>query len=154
MPRLGMGVLLGLADPRADLTAMIRHAHYLQERFPDRTLAFSLPRIHQAPPGFEIRYPVDDDLFVRMYCALRAAFPAAELVLSTREPPALRDRMMRICITQVSAGSSTAPGGYHRCEAEPPTDGQFPITDHRTLPQVLGAIRQADLEPVWDLTIA
>lgn len=150
MQRLGLGVLLGLADPRADLTAVIRHAHYLQERFPDRTLAFSLPRLHQAPPGFHICHPVDDDLFVRMYCALRAAFPAAELVLSTRETAALRDRLMRICITQISAGSSTAPGGYRHCEAEPPEDGQFPITDHRTLAQVVAAIREAGLEPIWD----
>ncbi len=112
MGRLGLGILLGLAPPEEDLLAMLRHAKYLRERFPDRLLAFSLPRIHDAPSSFQIPYPVSDEQLVRFYCVLRIAFPQAELVLSTREPAPLRNRLARICITQMSAGSSTAPGGY------------------------------------------
>ena len=70
MPRLGLGVLLGLAEPRQDLLAMMRHAAYLLDRFPDRTLAFSLPRIHEAPEGFSIKYPVSDTELIRLYCAV------------------------------------------------------------------------------------
>lgn len=110
--RLGLGVLLGLAPPEEDLLAMLRHGLYLQERFPDRVLAFSLPRIHDAPNSFRPPYPVSDEQLVRFYCVLRTIFPQAELVLSTREPAQLRNRLARICITQMSAGSSTAPGGY------------------------------------------
>jgi len=112
MGRLGLGILLGLAPPAEDLLAMLRHALYLRERFPDRILAFSLPRIHDAPSGFRIPFPVSDEQLIRLYCVLRVAFPEAELVLSTREPPWLRNHLARICITQMSAGSSTAPGGY------------------------------------------
>jgi|GEM_PF-253483 len=112
MGRLGLGILLGLAPPAEDLLAMLRHALYLRQRFPDRILAFSLPRIHEAPAGFRIPFPVSDEQLIRMYCVLRVAFPEAELVLSTREPAWLRNRLARICITQMSAGSSTAPGGY------------------------------------------
>lgn len=127
--RLGLGILLGLAEPREDLRAMLRHAGYLASRFPDRTLAFSLPRIHDAPDGFRPPYVVSDDDLIRLYCALRIALPTAELVLSTREPIALRNRLARICITQMSAGSSTAPGGYGA--DIPPAGQQFPVSDYR-----------------------
>lgn len=136
MPRLGLGILLGLADAADDLRRLIRHAEYLRRRFRDRTLAFSLPRIHDAPPRFHIPFPVADETFIRLCCVLRIAFPAAELVLSTREPAELRNRLAQICVTEMSAGSSTAPGGY----SEPATHGgqQFPIADHRPPREVAG----------------
>ncbi len=145
--RLGFGVLLGLADPRQDVLAMIAHARRIGSRFPDRSLAFSLPRIHRAPRGFEVAYAVDDDLFVRLYCALRLAFPRAQLVLSTRESQALRDRLAKICITQMSAGSSTAPGGY----GQPPSDEQFPITDHRSVADVARWLADEGFCVAWDI---
>ncbi len=147
MQRLGFGVLLGLADPREDVAAMIAHAQRISQRYPDRTIAFSLPRIHEAPRGFEPPYPVDDELFVRLYCALRMTFPQAELVLSTRESQALRDNLAKICITQMSAGSSTAPGGY----SKPPTGEQFPVTDHRSVAEVAGWLESEDFCVAWDI---
>jgi len=154
--RLGLGVLLGLAPPAEELAALIRHGAYLQARFPDRVLAFSLPRIHEAPGGFRVPHPVDDDLFIRLYCALRLAFPAAELVLSTRESPQLRNHLTPLCITQLSAGSCTAPGGYRSAadgQACPSTaadaEGQFPVHDQRTVDEVTAWLRGAGLTPVW-----
>jgi 2-iminoacetate synthase len=151
MPRIGLGILLGLADPREDLIAMVRHARYLKARFPDRTLAFSLPRIHDAPAGFRSAFPVDDDAFLRMYCALRIAFPEAELVLSTREPAALRNRLAAICITQMSAGSCTAPGGYVPSEGEVRAGEQFAVCDRRSPAEVASWLRDAGFEPLWQL---
>jgi 2-iminoacetate synthase len=149
MPRLGLGVLLGLADPRDELLAMMRHAAYLLDRFPDRTLAFSLPRIHEAPPDFRIPHPVTDEQLVRLYCALRIAFPRAVLVLSTRESAELRNRLARICITQMSAGSSTTPGGYHEA-AEPDKAGQqFPVIDHRSPSEVASWLAQHGVPVCW-----
>ncbi len=168
IPRLGLGILLGLADASRDLVAMIRHACYLRRRFPDRKIAFSLPRIHEAPEGFEPPYPVDDETFVRLYCALRIALPEAELVLSTREPAELRDRLAGICITQLSAGSSTLPGGYEdggsACQlapapapagAEHGVQGarrpgqQFPVADHRLPTEVAEGLRAQGVEVRW-----
>ncbi|MBN2292193.1 MAG: radical SAM protein [Pirellulales bacterium] len=145
--RLGFGVLLGLADPVEDVAAMMDHASGITREFPDRTLAFSLPRIHSAPRGFEVPYAVDDDLFVRLYCTLRLAFPRAELVLSTRESRSLRDRLAKICITQMSAGSSTSPGGY----GQPPSDEQFPITDHRSVGEVADWLEDEGFCVAWDI---
>ncbi|MDR1960535.1 MAG: radical SAM protein [Planctomycetaceae bacterium] len=135
MPQLGFGFLLGLAaDPREELIAMISQASDLMKRFPDRNLGFSLPRLHAAPNGFKPPFPVGDELFIRMYCTLRVIFPEANLVLSTREKSELRNQLASICITQMSAGSSTAPGGYtQRTEI---SDPQFEITDERSVTEV------------------
>lgn len=147
--RLGLGVLLGLADPRDDLLALMRHGEYLRRRFPQATLAFSLPRIHQAPQDFHIPHVVDDEQFVRMYCALRVAFPKAELVLSTRELPELRNRLARIAITQLSAGSSTAPGGYEQADAQRDCAAQFPVCDGRSVDEVRQWLDAAGFQAVW-----
>jgi 2-iminoacetate synthase len=151
MKRLGLGILLGLADPALDLRCLIRHGKYLLNRFPELKLAFSLPRIHEAPDGFKSGVAVDDETFIRMYCALRFSFPTADLVLSTREPPALRDRLARICITQMSAGSCTAPGGYTRTENNSHAREQFPIFDHRTNAQVADALERSGFDLSWHI---
>jgi 2-iminoacetate synthase len=148
--RLGLGFLLGLADPTEDIKAMMRHASYLQDRYPDRTIAFSLPRIHEAPDSFQPPYQVGDDLFIRMYCVLRLAFPEAHLVLSTRESAALRDRLATICITQMSAGSSTAPGGYEHSECQPSGE-QFPVTDQRSVEAVADWLTNRAFDLTWEI---
>ena len=148
--RLGLGILVGLADPREDLEAMVRHAVYLQSRFPACTLGFSLPRIREAPQGFATPYVVDDETFLRMYCALRIAFPHAALVLSTRESPELRNRLARICITQISAGSSTSPGGYDERDAAHPTGQQFPICDHRSPAEMAQWLKSDGFVVAWE----
>jgi 2-iminoacetate synthase len=149
--RLGLGILLGLGDPVLDTRCLIRHGLYLLDRFPDVKLAFSLPRIHEAPDSFESGVAVDDETFIRLYCALRFSFPSADLILSTREPPELRDQLARICITQMSAGSCTAPGGYAGIENGSHTREQFPIFDHRTTSQVADALERSGFDLSWDV---
>jgi 2-iminoacetate synthase len=150
MKRIGLGILLGLADPALDIRCLIRHGQYLLDRFPVIKLAFSLPRIHEAPDGFVPGVAVNDETFIRLYCALRFSFPTAELVLSTREPPALRDELARICITQMSAGSCTAPGGYTGIENGSHTREQFPVFDHRTASEVADALERSGFDLSWD----
>ena len=149
--RLGLGILLGLAEPRQDLLALMRHGRYLETRFPESTLAFSLPRIHDAPEGFQPPYAVDDETFVRFYCVLRVAFPQAELVLSTREPESLRHRLAKLVITQMSAGSSTIPGGYEDSDATDTAGEQFPVCDQRTPAEVAEWLGNEGFEPRWEL---
>ena len=151
MERLGLGILLGLAEPRQDMLALMRHGRYLQRRFPETTLAFSLPRIHDAPDNFQPPYCVDDETFVRFYCVLRVAFPRAELVISTREPESLRHRLAKLVITQMSAGSSTIPGGYEDSDGTEPADQQFPVRDQRTPAEVAGWLRSKGIDPIWEL---
>ena len=149
IPRLGFGVLLGLADPEQDLLAMIRHANYLSQRYPECTIAFGLPRLHEAPDDFTIPFRISDDDLIRYYCALRLAFPRSPLVLSTREPVELRNQLAGICITQLSAGSSTTPGGYG--DDPTPAGEQFPITDERSVSEVEAWLTQQGFPIAWQL---
>ncbi|MDR1494411.1 MAG: radical SAM protein [Planctomycetaceae bacterium] len=158
MPRIGYGVLLGLAEPRRELIAMMEHAAKLTAKYPDRIFAFSLPRIHEGPNGFAIPYQVSDELFVRMYCALRIIFPKAELVLSTRETPELRNQLASLCITQISAESSTEPGGYainasqNSCAAKQSDDnfhGQFLVADCRSAQEIADWLTQYGHDVRW-----
>jgi 2-iminoacetate synthase len=144
--QLGLGILLGLAPPKADLYALAQHADYLAARFPEAEIAFSLPRLHDAPQPFVPPYRVDNEMFVRFYSALRLSFPRAELVLSTRERPQLRDRLANICITQMSAESCTVPGGYGAQDPEAAGRGQFPVQDSRTAAEMAEWLRQSGFD--------
>ena len=81
-----------------------------------------------------------------MMLALRLCFADAGLVLSTREPAQLRDRLVQLGITKMSAGSRTSPGGYsHGDEGA----GQFEVSDERTAAEVVAMLKSQGLEPVW-----
>ena len=78
--------------------------------------------------------------------ALRLLLPDAGLIVSTRETPYLRDHLIPIGVTSMSAGSRTDPGGYvHNVQAE----AQFDIADHRSPQDVAAIIRDRGYEPVW-----
>jgi 2-iminoacetate synthase len=145
--RLGIGALLGLApDWRADVLAVAAHAAFLVRRYWRTEVTVALPRIKPSASGFQPLAPVRDAEFVQALCALRLFEPEAGIVLSTREPAALRDGLVRIAVTQMSAGSSTEPGGYsHPGEATE----QFAISDERSPAEVAAMLEAAGYEPVF-----
>jgi 2-iminoacetate synthase len=144
--RLGLGALMGLADPRRDLLALIAHARFLQERFPGAHVTVSLPRLRDAVPGFRPAATVADDDLLRFYAVLRLSLPRAGLVVSTREAPAMRRRLLDAGITQMSAGSVTVPGGYGSSQTEGP---QFDIADHRSVAEVTDDLQRLGYMPRW-----
>ena len=145
--RLGIGALLGLAaDWRADVLAVAAHARFLGQRYWRTEVTVSLPRIKPSAAGFEPVVAVGDRDYVQALAALRLYEPEAGLVLSTREPAALRDGLVRIAVTHMSAGSSTEPGGYaHPGEAQE----QFAVSDERSPADVAAMLEAAGYEPVW-----
>ncbi len=145
--RLGIGALLGLSgDWRADVRAVAEHAVWLQKRYWRTEVTVSLPRIKASASGFQPLVPVTDAEYVQAMAALRLVAPEAGIVLSTREPAVLRDGLVRIAVTTMSAGSSTEPGGY----LTPGTaQEQFAISDERTPAQVAAMLEAAGYEPVW-----
>src|SRR6187397_1035637 len=149
--RIGLGALLGLADWRTEALGLAAHLEFMQNHGWKASYTIAFPRLRPAAGGFEPRQPIDDAKFIQLLCAFRLCFPQVGIVLSTRESPALRDALLPICITTMSAGSHTEPGGYtgqgktdlhltvrgRRVELEQPTaddnaTGQFDISDHRT----------------------
>jgi 2-iminoacetate synthase len=145
--RLGIGALLGLApDWRADVLALAAHAAFLVRRFWRTEVTVALPRIKPSAAGYQPRIPVADAEYVQALSALRLYEPEAGIVLSTREPATLRDGLVRIAVTHMSAGSSTEPGGYsHPGEAQE----QFAISDERSPRAVAAMLEAAGYEPVW-----
>lgn len=145
--RLGIGALLGLApDWRADVVAVAAHALWLQRTFWRTEVTVALPRITPSASGFQPTVAVTDREFVQALCALRLVAPEAGIVLSTREPAPLRDGLVRLVVTHLSAGSSTEPGGY----LDPGTaQEQFAISDERSPAEVAAMLAEAGYEPVW-----
>lgn len=151
MRSLGVGALLGLApDWRREVLAVGAHAAALVRRWWRCEVSVSLPRLRPAAGGFEPVRPLTDAEFVQVVCALRLVLPAVGLSLSTREPPRLRDGLVRLGVTSMSAGSHTEPGGY----AQPsPADRQFEIADDRSPSEIAAMLRSAGYDPVWKDTI-
>ncbi|MBX6387847.1 MAG: 2-iminoacetate synthase ThiH [Frankia sp.] len=145
--RLGLGVLLGLAvDWRADVLALAAHASFLSRRYWRTEVTAALPRIRPNAAGFPPVVEVDDAEFVQIHAALRLYEPDLDLSLSTREPPAMRDGLVRIAVTTMSAGSSTEPGGYSRPGA---AGEQFTISDERPPAEIAAMLVAAGYDPVW-----
>lgn len=144
--RIGIGALLGLGHYRAEAFFVGLHALHLSRHFWRSLISVSFPRIRPADGGFAPLHPVADPDFVQLICALRLLLPDAGLVLSTRESARLRDHLLPLGITQMSAGSCTAPGGYGGGEQ---STQQFAIDDDRTPEEVCQLIRDKGYEAVW-----
>jgi 2-iminoacetate synthase len=145
--RLGIGALLGLSDDwRADVLAVAHHATWLQRAYWRTEVTVALPRIKPSASGFQPVVAVSDAEYVQALAALRLAAPEAGIVLSTREPAALRDGLVRIAVTTMSAGSSTEPGGYTTPGG---AQEQFRVSDERSPAAVAAMLDQAGYEPVW-----
>jgi 2-iminoacetate synthase len=161
--RLGLGALYGLADWRVEALCVAAHATWL-------------PRLRPCAGEFEPLTHLSDREMVQLVCAFRLLLPDAGLVLSTREPARLRDGLIPLGITLMSAGSHTEPGGYtgagrekiHKTErgrivelaagasewalpAERATNatGQFEIADGRSPDEISRLIQRLGYEPVW-----
>ncbi len=174
--RLGIGALYGLADWRREALSVAAHAQYLLRHCWKAQVTISLPRLRPCAGEFEPLTTMADRELVQLVAAFRLLLPDVGLVLSTREPAALRDGLFPLGITLASAGSHTEPGGYtgagreniHRTERgrivelaagasewaattgrETNATGQFEIADERSPEEIADLIRRLGYEPVW-----
>ncbi len=139
---VGLGALLGLADWRFELLALMQHAEHLSKKFGIGPHTISVPRLEPAS-GSEIANsppnPVSDLDFCKFVAILRLAVPYTGIILSTRESIAIRRKAFALGISQISAGSRTNPGGYVD-DTDEFTSSQFSLGDHRSLEEVIGDI--------------
>ena len=145
--RLGIGTLIGLnEDWRWEVLALAEHARFLMKRHWRSEVTVALPRLEPAAGfGSPPNVMTNDELTLAI-AALRLTLPDAGIVLSTREPPALRDGLARLGVTHMSAGSRTEPGGYSEPGA---AQEQFHVSDGRPAADVAASLRAGGLEPVW-----
>lgn len=146
MRSLGVGALLGLESFEQDAFATGLHAWWLQRRFPGVELSVSIPRICPHEGEFEVTHGVDDRHLVQYVTALRCFLPRAGITCSSRESAFMRDHLVPVGVTRVSAGVSTAVGG--RATEDLHNPGQFEITDHRSLEQMMAALAANGYQPV------
>src|SRR5213593_4677671 len=167
--RLGIGALIGLSRWQDEAIALAAHLEYLFRRCWRAQINVSLPRLRPAAGGFRPLFSISDRELAQLVCALRITFPQVGIVLSTRERPSLRDALVSLGVTMMSAGSHTEPGGYTRRGVEhlhqtvrgriiPPefqdgedqiATGQFEISDERSPAEIAMVLRRRGLEPVW-----
>jgi 2-iminoacetate synthase len=167
--RIGIGALFGLAPWREEAIALAAHVDYLLKRCWQAQISVSLPRLRPAAGGFQPAFTMNDRELAQLVCALRISFPQLGIVLSTRERASLRDALVPLGVTMMSAGSHTEPGGYTRQGVDdlhltvrgrivaPEFDdaldrlatGQFEISDERSPLEIAASLRRFGLEPVW-----
>lgn len=173
---IGIGALMGLADWRYDVLRLAAHLEYLYRHCWKAAFTISLPRLRPAAGEFQPEHLLSDAEFVQILCAFRVCFPQVGIILSTRESAALRNSLFPLCVTSVSAGSHTEPGGYtgegaddvhltvkgRRVEleqkpsascsesiTETSATGQFDIADGRSPEAIAAYLKSLHLEPVW-----
>lgn len=155
--RLGIGALFGLYDWRYEAIALAAHARHLLKHCWKAQLSISLPRMRPAAGGFQPdpAFHMADRELAQLICALRLFLPHAGITLSTREPARLRDGLVPLGVTLMSAGASTEPGGYDHFDenqwtstAEQPGE-QFTVADERSPAAIAAMLRSRGFEPVW-----
>ena len=170
--RLGIGALFGLGDWRREAIAVAAHALHLLRHCWKAQITISLPRLRPCAGEFEPLTHLSDRELVQLVCAFRLFLPDTGLVLSTREPAKLRDGLIPLGITLMSAGSHTEPGGYTGAGAEKihltqrgrivelasgasewsasrRATGQFETADDRSPEEIAEVISRLGYEPVW-----
>lgn len=134
----GMGVLYGLYDYRFEVLALVAHAHYLKKTYGIGPHTVSVPRLRPAVGAeFFTEHLVSDSEFKRLVAVLRLALPYTGIILSTREAPSMREFLLDVGVSQISAASATSPGGYSE---QPQASKQFELSDERSLDECIASV--------------
>jgi len=147
MRGVGFAALLGLDDFRKDALATGYHAYLLQKN-PRAEIAFSCPRLCPIINNDRINpKDVHETQLLQVVCAYRLFMPFASITISTREVARVRDNLVNIAATKISAGVSTGIGS-HVDDIEDKGDDQFEISDGRSVDEVFNALLDNGLQPV------
>lgn len=139
MDDVGLGVLFGLGLYRYDFVGLLMHAEHLEAVYGVGPHTISVPRICRAddidPSAFD--HGIDDDTFAKIVACTRVAVPYAGIIVSTRESPEVRERVLKLGVSQISGASKTSVGGYAQGEPLEENSSQFELGDTRTLDEVV-----------------
>ncbi len=137
---VGIGPLLGLYDYRFEALAMLMHIEYLEKKHGIGPHTISVPRIEPAPGvdyASKPEYPLSDDDFKKLVAVLRLSVPYTGIIMSTRETAEMRDTLVNLGVSQISAESKVTPGGYEENDKHNDhLDRQFSLNDQRSLDEI------------------
>lgn len=145
---VGLGVLYGLNTYRYDFCGLLMHAEHLEAAHGVGPHTISVPRLCPADDIKASDFPdaISDDLFCRIVAVLRVAVPYTGLIISTRESPKVRARVLPLGVSQISGGSRTGVGAYTD-DAHDEDSAQFDISDRRSLDEIVGWLLDSDHIP-------
>lgn len=150
MRGVGFAALLGLDDFRKDAFATGMHAYLIQRKYPHAEIAFSCPRLRPIINNDRINpKDVHEAQLLQVVTAYRLFMPFASITVSTRECARVRDNLMNIAATKISAGVSTGIGSHSDdIEDSDKGDEQFEISDGRDVKEVYDDLVKIGLQPV------
>ena len=126
------------------------YAYLLQRKYPHAEIAFSCPRLRPIINNDRINpKDVHEPQLLQVVCAYRLFMPFASITVSTRECERVRDNLVNIAATKISAGVSTGIGS-HVDDIEDKGDDQFEISDGRSVDEVFNALKDHGLQPVMN----
>ncbi|SDB28608.1 2-iminoacetate synthase [Desulfonatronum thiosulfatophilum] len=143
---VGISALYGLGDWRVDAFWTAMHARWLQDRYPGTEIGVSLPRMRPHAGDWQPDRPVSDRDLTQILLAQRLYLPRASITLSTRESARLRENLLPLGVTRLSAGVSTSVGGHGSSNAGTP---QFEVNDPRTVEEIAAMLRGKGFQPVF-----
>lgn len=146
---VGIGALFGLYDWRFEVLGLIRHVNHLETVYNVGPHTISFPRLQKASNvKYEEKWIVSDADFTRMVAILRLAVPYTGLILTAREPAAIRDEVLQFGVSQIDGGTKIEMKGYSEKEEEQDLDSeQFQISDNRSLAEVMEELIENDYLP-------
>lgn len=138
---VGLGVLFGLELYKYEFAGLLMHAEHLEAVHGVGPHTISVPRLKRAddinPDDFD--NGIDDETFAKITACIRLAVPYTGIIISTRETEAVRSKLLRLGVSQVSGGSRTSVGGYagYTADERPHDTEQFDVSDTRSLDEVV-----------------
>lgn len=143
---LSLGTLFGLNDHASELSALYNHLDYMIRSFPGVEYSISIPRIIPLQETSDEYYILSDLNFAKVICLTRILFPYIGINISTRESSKIRDQVLKLGVTRMSAESKTTVGGYHKKTEK---DDQFHIKDKRSVEEIVAMLNAQGYDPVF-----
>lgn len=147
---VGIGALFGLYDYKFEVMGLLYHTIHFEERFGFGPHTISFPRIEPAlntPISEQPPYLVNDDEFKKIVAILRLAVPYTGLILTAREPVAIRNEVLQLGVSQIDAGSNIGVGAYSTEDKEAYKKSQFTLGDQRSLDSVINELSKEGYLP-------
>ena len=145
---VGLGVLFGLDKYKYEFAGLLMHAEHLEAAHGVGPHTISVPRLKRAddidPDDFD--NGISDDIFAKICALIRISVPYTGMIISTRESQAVREKVIRLGVSQISGASRTSVGGYSE-EERPHETEQFDVSDQRTLDEVIRWLMDFDYVP-------
>eukprot|EP01123_Difflugia_compressa_P011217 TRINITY_DN4403_c0_g1_i1.p1 TRINITY_DN4403_c0_g1~~TRINITY_DN4403_c0_g1_i1.p1 ORF type:complete len:572 (+),score=90.54 TRINITY_DN4403_c0_g1_i1:71-1717(+) len=164
---VGIGALFGLYDYKFEVMGLLMHANHLERTYRAGPHTISIPRMKpalNAPDALNPPSPVSDKQFKKLVAVIRCAVPYTGMILSTRESPEMRRELLNMGVSQMSAGSKTDVGAYHRGDSAGDTKdfvkgpetatkkeraGQFELSDERSVNEIVYDLLKMGYVPSW-----